>query len=72
VKRDVTSAIKRAFKRRRRRARLIGHLKEHHRMGRNQLAHRAGDASSAVLAVVGPNFRRGLAWFALLLFFCAS
>ncbi len=46
---------------------VIGHLKEHHRMGRNQRAHRAGDASNAVLAAAGYNFRRLLARFRLLL-----
>jgi IS5 family transposase len=65
-KRGVTPEIKRAFKRRAAVEPVIGHLKEHHRMGRNQLAHRAGDAINAVLAAVGYNFRRLLAWFALL------
>jgi IS5 family transposase len=46
---------------------LILNLKEHHRMGRNQLVHRAGDAANAILAAVGYNFRRLLAWFSLLL-----
>jgi IS5 family transposase len=32
---------------------VIGHLKEHHRMGRNHLAHASGDAINAVLAAVG-------------------
>ena len=31
---------------------MIGHLKAEHRMGRNYLAHRAGDAVNAVLAAV--------------------
>jgi IS5 family transposase len=66
-KRGVTPEIKRAFKRRAAVEPVIGHLKEHHRMGRNQLAHRAGDAANAVLAAVGYNFRRLLAWFTLLL-----
>jgi IS5 family transposase len=66
-KRGVTPEIKRAFKRRAAVEPVIGHLKEHHRMGRNQLAHRAGDATNAVLAAVGYNFRRLLAWFSLLL-----
>jgi transposase, IS5 family len=66
-KRGVTPEIKRAFKRRAAVEPVIGHLKEHHRMGRNQLAHRAGDASNAVLAAVGYNFRRILAWFRLFL-----
>jgi IS5 family transposase len=46
---------------------LILTLKEHHRMGRNHLAHRAGGAANAILAAVGKNFRRLLAWFSLLL-----
>jgi len=29
---------------------VIGHLKEHHRMGRNHLAHPSGDAINPVLA----------------------
>jgi hypothetical protein len=35
----------------------IGHLKDGHRMGRNDLAGRTGDAVNAVLAAVGYNFR---------------
>jgi transposase, IS5 family len=45
---------------------VIGHLKEHHRMGRNYLAHASGDATNAVLAAAGYNFRRLLACFLLL------
>jgi transposase, IS5 family len=45
----------------------IGHLKEHHRMGRNYLAHASGDAINTVLAAAGYNFRRLLAWLRLLL-----
>lgn len=36
-------------------------------MDRNYLAHAAGDAINAVLAATGFNFRRLLAWPALLL-----
>ncbi len=36
-------------------------------MDRNQLVHRAGDDANAILAAVGYNFRRLLAWFSLLL-----
>src|SRR5262249_42606533 len=43
------------------------HLKEHHPMGRNYLAHASGDAINAVLAAAGYNFRRLLAWLRLLL-----
>ena len=46
---------------------VIGHLKEHHRMGRNHLAHASGDAINAVLAAAGYNFRRLLAWLRFLL-----
>jgi transposase, IS5 family len=42
---------------------VIGHLKEDHRMGRNHLAGRAGDAANAVLAAVGYNCLL-LAWLA--------
>ena len=47
---------------------MIGHLKSEHRMGRNYLWHRQGDASNAVLAAVGYNFRRLIRWLKLLLF----
>jgi IS5 family transposase len=46
---------------------VIGHLKAEHRMGRNYLAGRAGDAANAVLAAAGYNFRRLIAWLKLLL-----
>ena len=59
-----TPQIKREFKRR---AAIIGHLKEHHRMGRNHLAHASGDAVNAVLAAAGYNFRRLIAWLRFLL-----
>src|SRR5215475_3722716 len=66
-KRRLTSQIKREFKRRAAIEPVIGHLKEHHRMGRNYLAHASGDAVNAVLAAAGYNFRRLLAWLRLLL-----
>ena len=44
---------------------VIGHLKNHHRMGRNHLAHRAGDAANAILAAAGYNFRLLIRWFRL-------
>ena len=66
-KRGLTDAIKRQLKRRAAIEPLIGHTKEDHRMGRNFLAHREGDAINAVLAAAGYNFRRLLAWLALLL-----
>jgi hypothetical protein len=46
---------------------VIGHLRERHRMGRNHLAHASGEAMNAVLAAVGYNFRRLLAWLRFLL-----
>ena len=55
-KRGLTAAIKRAFRRRSAVEPTIGHLKNEHRMGRNHLAGRAGDAVNAVLAA-GYNFR---------------
>jgi hypothetical protein len=62
-----TPQIKREFKRRAAIEPVIGHLKEHHRMGRIYLAHASGDAINAVLAAAGYNFRRLLAWLRLLL-----
>ena len=66
-KRGVTEAIKRDLRRRSAVEPCIGHLKSEHRMGRNHLAHAAGDATNAVLAAAGYNFRRLLAWLAVLL-----
>ena len=66
-KRRLTPQIKREFKRRAAIEPVIGHLKEHHRMGRNHLAHASGDAIKAVLAAAGYNFRRLLAWLRFLL-----
>jgi IS5 family transposase len=68
-KRGLTAAIKRAFGRRSAVEPTIGHLKNEHRMGRNYLAGRAGDAVNAVLAAAGYNFRLLLRWLALLLHF---
>src|SRR5215213_6869330 len=65
-KRGLTAAVKRAFRRRSAVEPTIGHLKNEHRMGRNHLAGRAGDAINAVLAAVGYNFRLLLRWLALL------
>ena len=67
-RRGVTNAIKRDLRRRSAVEPVIGHAKNEHRMGRNHLAHREGDAANAVLAAVGYNFRRLLAW---LVFLCA-
>ena len=66
-KRRVTAHIKRQMKRRAAVEPVIGHLKAEHRMGRNYLAHAAGDAINAVLAAAGYNFRRLIAWLRLLL-----
>ncbi len=65
-KRRVTDAIRRELRRRPAVEPVIGHLKEDHRMGRNFLAHAAGDAINAILAAAGYNFRRILAWLKLL------
>jgi IS5 family transposase len=45
---------------------VIGHLKSEHRMDRNYLASRHGDANNAILAAVGYNFRRLIRWIMLL------
>jgi IS5 family transposase len=46
---------------------VIGHGKNEHRMDRNYLAHRSGDANNAVLAAVGYNFSLLIRWLKLLL-----
>jgi IS5 family transposase len=61
-KRGVTPAIKRQLRRRSAVEPVIGHLKAEHRMGRNYLWYRRGDA-----AAVGYNFRRLIRWLRLLL-----
>ena len=66
-KRRVTEHIKRELRRRSAVEPVIGHAKGEHRMGRNYLAGQQGDAINAVLAAAGYNFRRLLAWLALLL-----
>jgi IS5 family transposase len=66
-KRRVTPQIKREMRRRSAVEPVIGHLKEEHRMGRNYLAHRAGDAANAVLAAAGYNFSLLIRWLRLLL-----
>src|ERR1700683_1303442 len=67
-KRRVTEHIKRELRRRSAVEPVIGHAKGEHRMGRNYLAGQRGDAHNAVLAAAGYNFRRLLAWVAVLLF----
>jgi IS5 family transposase len=66
-KRRVTPKIKRELRRRSAIEPVIGHLKSEHRMGRNYLWHRQGDAINAVLAAAGYNFRRLIRWLSLLL-----
>jgi len=66
-KRRMTPKIKRELRRRSAVEPVIGHLKEEHRMGRNYLWHRQGDAINAVLAAAGYNFRRLIRWLSLLL-----
>jgi len=66
-KRRVTPAIKREMKRRAAVEPVIGHLKQEHRMDRNYLAGRHGDANNAVLAAAGYNFRRLIRWLRILL-----
>jgi IS5 family transposase len=66
-KRGVTDEIKRQFRRRAAIEPVIGHTKSEHRMERDYLAHRAGDAANAVLAAAGYNFRRLLRWLSFLL-----
>jgi len=65
-KRGVTPQIKRALRRRSAVEPVIGHLKCEHRMGRNYLWFRQGDAANAVLAAAGYNFRRLIRWLRLL------
>ncbi|MDW6026675.1 IS5 family transposase [Mesorhizobium sp. BAC0120] len=66
-KRRMTPAIKRQLRRRSAIEPVIGHLKAEHRMGRNYLWHRHGDAANAILAAAGYNFRRLIRWLSLLL-----
>ena len=61
-KRRVTPQIKREMRRRSAVEPVIGHTKEEHRMGRNYLTGRHGDANNAVLAAAGYNFRRLIRW----------
>ena len=67
-KRRMTPAIKRELRRRSAVEPVTGHLKSEHRMGRNYLWHRQGDAINAVLAAAGYNFRRLIRWLGRLLF----
>jgi IS5 family transposase len=66
-KRRMTPAIKREMKRRAAVEPVIGHIKNEHRMDRNYLSGRHGDANNAVLAAVGYNFRLLLNWLRIFL-----
>jgi transposase, IS5 family len=66
-KRRVTPQIKREMRRRSAIEPVIGHVKNEHRMDRNYLHHRHGDANNAVLAATGYNFRLLIKWLRLLL-----
>jgi IS5 family transposase len=66
-KRRMTPKIKRELRRRSAVEPVIGHLKSEHRMARNYLWHRNGDATNAILAAVGYNFHRLIRWLKLLL-----
>ena len=65
-KRRVTPGIKRQMRRRSAVEPVIGHLKSEHRMDRNYLWHRQGDAINAVLAATGYNFSLILRWLKFL------
>ena len=66
-KRRMTQQIKRKMRHHSAVEPVIGHLKAEHRMGRNYLAHRTGDAANAVLAAAGYNFSLLLRWLRILL-----
>jgi transposase, IS5 family len=66
-KRRMTPKIKREMRRRSAVEPVIGHMKAEHRMGRNYLWYRQGDAINAVLAAAGYNFSLVLRWLRLLL-----
>ena len=66
-RRGVTPRIKRDMRRRPAVEPVIGHTKNEHRMDRNYLWGRDGDAINAVLAAAGYNFRLLLKWLRLLL-----
>lgn len=65
-KRRMTPQIKCELRRRSAVEPVIGHLKAEHRMNRNFLAGKHGDAANAILAAAGYNFRLLLRWLALL------
>ena len=65
-KRGVTEKIKRELRRRSAVEPVIGHLKSDHRMDRNYLKGRTGDAMNALFAAIGYNFSLLMAWINLL------
>ena len=67
-KRRMTPAIKKQMKRRSAVEPVIGHIKNGHRMDRNYLAHKKGDAINPVLAAAGYNFRLILKWIRQLIY----
>jgi transposase, IS5 family len=67
-RRRMTPKIKREMRRRSAVEPVIGHMKAEHRMGRNYLWDRQGDAINAVLAAAGYNFSLLLRWLRILLF----
>ena len=66
-RRRMTPKIKRQTRRRSAIEPVIGHMKAEHRMDRNYLWYRQGDAINAVLAAAGYNFSLLLRWLKLLL-----
>jgi transposase, IS5 family len=66
-RRRVTPKIKRQMRRRSAIEPFIGHIKAEHRVGRNYLWYRQGNAINAVLAATGYNFSLLLRWLRLLL-----
>jgi IS5 family transposase len=66
-KRGVTPQIQREMRRRAAVEPVIGHTKNEHRMDRNYLAHRHGDANNAILAAAGYNFSLLIKWLRFLL-----
>ena len=65
--RRVTPKVKREMRRRAAVEPVIGHIKAEHRMDRNYLWYRQGDAINAVLAAAGYNFSLLLRWLRRLL-----
>ena len=61
-KRRVTPQIRKQMRRRSAVEPVIGHLKQGHRLDRNYLAHRQGDAINPILAAAGYNFRLIQKW----------